>query len=190
MRLLITRHGQTIENELGIFQGHIEGTLTKKGVFQAQKLAERLQHESIDAIFTSDLLRAYNTALEIKKFHSKTKFFSTRSLRERNLGILQNTKKSNYDAEQLTELYTNPPQGENILAIHKRAIEFHDMVTSEFFAKTVLYVTHQGMKNILINYLLKEKPDTFRKFGNTSLTEIHVDNSIDLKIYNCTKHLE
>ena len=45
MRLLITRHGETIENKAGILQGHTEGTLSGLGIEQAEKLASRLKNE-------------------------------------------------------------------------------------------------------------------------------------------------
>ena len=39
MRLIITRHGKTVENENGIIQGHMPGILSKLGIEQAKKLA-------------------------------------------------------------------------------------------------------------------------------------------------------
>lgn len=189
MRLLITRHGQTIENKLGIFQGHHEGTLTEEGLEQAKRLAERLKEEDIDIIFTSDLNRALNTALEVKKYHPNTELCKTRSLRERNLGTLQNTKKNKYSKKELVKLYRQPPNGESVVEMYNRAKEFHEEVLENYFDKTVLYVTHQGMKNTLLNYILGEEHDKFRKLGNTSVTEISIKNSIDLKVFNCTNHL-
>jgi len=44
MKLILTRHGETIENQKGIMQGHLPGHLSKQGVEQAKKLALRLKH--------------------------------------------------------------------------------------------------------------------------------------------------
>jgi broad specificity phosphatase PhoE len=69
MRLILTRHGETEENKLGIVQGHMQGTLSKEGIHQAEKLAERLRKEKIDAIFSSDLKRAVDTSKIILSYH-------------------------------------------------------------------------------------------------------------------------
>ena len=45
MRLIITRHGETLENQQGIMQGHIPGILSKEGIIQAQKLAKKFLDE-------------------------------------------------------------------------------------------------------------------------------------------------
>jgi len=69
MKLFITRHGETIENINNICQGHIEGQLSKEGINQAKKLANRFKDEQINAIYSSDLNRAVDTAKQILKFH-------------------------------------------------------------------------------------------------------------------------
>lgn len=83
MRLIITRHGETLENMEGIVQGHMHGTLSKKGIEQAEKLAKALKDEQIDYIYSSDLKRASDTAREISKFHKNVPFQLTKDLRER-----------------------------------------------------------------------------------------------------------
>ena len=67
MKLIIARHGETEENKKGILQGHLPGKLTELGIEQSKKLALRLKNEKIDAIYSSDLARASNTAKEIIK---------------------------------------------------------------------------------------------------------------------------
>ena len=46
MRLIITRHGETLENIQGIVQGHLPGHLSEKGKEQAKRVAERLRKKS------------------------------------------------------------------------------------------------------------------------------------------------
>ena len=64
MKLIITRHGETIENVKGIAMGSLPGNLSKKGKKQAKLVAKRLKNININAIYTSDLKRAYDTAKE------------------------------------------------------------------------------------------------------------------------------
>ncbi len=58
------RHGESVGNVEGRFQGHAEFPLTDKGRLQAQALAERWQAEGVtfDACISSPLLRARQTA--------------------------------------------------------------------------------------------------------------------------------
>ena len=65
MKTLIyfVRHGQSYGNQHRIFLGHTDKDLTDMGRTQANKTAERLSDVDFCAIYSSDLLRAYNTAL-------------------------------------------------------------------------------------------------------------------------------
>ncbi len=62
-KVIIIRHGQSIANAQGICLGHTDWDLTDEGRKQAKIAAEYLKDEKIDAIYSSDLIRAYNTAL-------------------------------------------------------------------------------------------------------------------------------
>ena len=63
-RLIITRHGQSIANAQLRFAGHSDFDLSETGHTQAALVAKYLcENLHIDAIYSSDLLRAYNTAL-------------------------------------------------------------------------------------------------------------------------------
>lgn len=65
-RLILIRHGQSIANAEHIFAGHSDFDLTDFGHEQARRAARYLrERESIDAIYASDLLRAYHTACPI-----------------------------------------------------------------------------------------------------------------------------
>ena len=60
--LLLARHGETGWNVERRWQGHAESDLTANGRAQAQALAGRLRGRGIDAIYSSDLRRARDTA--------------------------------------------------------------------------------------------------------------------------------
>jgi broad specificity phosphatase PhoE len=61
--LLLVRHGETDWNAEGRLQGHTDRPLSDYGRRQAQRLAEELDGEELDAIYSSDLARARETAL-------------------------------------------------------------------------------------------------------------------------------
>lgn len=63
MRLLLIRHAETIANSTGAISSWSPGEeLTVVGLDQAEVLASSLAGEHIDALFTSDMLRARQTA--------------------------------------------------------------------------------------------------------------------------------
>ena len=55
IHLILTRHGETLENRQHLMQGHIPGTLSPLGIQQAEELAVALQRKPIDVIVCSDL---------------------------------------------------------------------------------------------------------------------------------------
>ena len=58
----LIRHGESEGNLHNMFLGHYDLPLTPKGVAQAQVTAEYLKNIKVDAIYSSDLKRAYGTA--------------------------------------------------------------------------------------------------------------------------------
>ena len=88
MKLYLIRHGESIGNELGISQGQRNDlSLTEKGRDQAKRIAKKLANEKIDAIYSSDLKRANDTAEIIGKSHNILTTLDKR-LRERDFGDL------------------------------------------------------------------------------------------------------
>lgn len=83
--ILLIRHGETAWNAIRKLQGHLDIPLNAEGTRQAKALASALQNEKLDAIISSDLQRAVQTAGEIARLQG----LSTRtdaSLRERYFG--------------------------------------------------------------------------------------------------------
>ena len=81
MYLYIIRHGETYGNLNG--DGFTETDLTDNGLNQAFLLGERFKDERIDAIYTSNLIRAVKTGGEIHKYHKHASFNIFTSLMEK-----------------------------------------------------------------------------------------------------------
>ena len=58
----LARHGESDWNVERRWQGHADRPLTERGREQAQTLAERLANVALDAVYASDLRRAWETA--------------------------------------------------------------------------------------------------------------------------------
>lgn len=67
MRLLLIRHGETVDNVAGIYAGVRDSPLTTHGVLQASRLASHLATGfKISHIYSSDLQRAFKTAESVR----------------------------------------------------------------------------------------------------------------------------
>jgi glucosyl-3-phosphoglycerate synthase len=67
--VILCRHGETDWNLRGFYQGRTDVPLNKRGVDQARELARALRREAIDAVYSSTLARAFETAREIARTH-------------------------------------------------------------------------------------------------------------------------
>jgi broad specificity phosphatase PhoE len=69
MRLILVRHGETDWNREYRIQGHSDLPLNEFGKAQAEAIALALKDGMVEAIYTSPLCRAFETAKAISQFH-------------------------------------------------------------------------------------------------------------------------
>lgn len=152
-KLILVRHGQTIDNVNQIMQGQTQGELTDEGIRQAQELAETLKNETIDAFISSDLKRSVDTC-ELIASRRGCQFFQTALLRERDWGSFT----GRYIPDLKDEPWTDDI--ETIEQMKQRAKDFLDYVRRNFPDKTVLAVGH-GIINKAIQavYYNKTMPE-------------------------------
>lgn len=87
-KLYLVRHGQSAGNAEGRFGGHSATPLSELGYEQAHRTAQVLAKEKIDAIYTSDLLRAVQTAQPLAELLDLP-IVKTPAFRERHVGVLE-----------------------------------------------------------------------------------------------------
>ncbi|WOT06788.1 histidine phosphatase family protein [Shewanella youngdeokensis] len=88
MKILFCRHGETIWNQQGRLQGHLDSDLSSLGESQARQLGLALAKFNPAHILTSDLGRAKCTAL-LANEHLKISIETSSLLRERGFGALE-----------------------------------------------------------------------------------------------------
>ena len=132
----LVRHGETQENVRQILQGHIDGTLTESGIAQAQLVQEKLRGQTFQMFFSSDLKRAYDTALIINK-NFNLLIQKTQLLRERDWGEL--TGVSMKEAQALPLL---PASVETVEQTCMRASSFLEDMLKRYDGKRILVVSH------------------------------------------------
>ena len=96
--IYIVRHGQSIGNAKREFLGHTDKDLSELGYLQAEKTAELLAFERIDKVYSSDLIRAFNTA----KPHAKMRgieVITSKNLRELYAGAWEGKRVEDIIAE-------------------------------------------------------------------------------------------
>jgi broad specificity phosphatase PhoE len=133
--LYLARHGETEDNVNQILQGQCQGKLTTKGWEQARQLRDELAHTHIDAIVTSDLERAVDTARVINEKH-KLKMDVTTLLRERDWGDFTGMYIPDIQDKEF------PDNVEPVDKMFSRARNFITYITCTYPGKTVLAVGH------------------------------------------------
>jgi probable phosphoglycerate mutase len=134
-RLLLVRHGETVDNVNQIMQGQTQGELTQKGVLQAEELAQQMRDEQIDVFVSSDLKRSIDTCWIIAQSHGLP-VVQTPLLRERDWGRFTGRFIPDLKDE------TWPDDIESITDLRTRAKAFLDFISEQYPGKTVLAVGH------------------------------------------------
>ena len=88
-RILLIRHGETAWNAVRRLQGHTDIPLNEEGERQALALARALAPEKLDAIVSSDLGRAVQTAKAVAAHHPHVPLHADTALRERGYGVFE-----------------------------------------------------------------------------------------------------
>ena len=149
----LIRHGESLGNASRIYLGHTDLDLSEKGRNQAEITAEHLHSVKFDAIYSSDLLRAHNTALPHAKMRGLL-INDTQELREVNLGDWEglhiDTLVSEHH-EQFVEKWLGEfgpfafPNGESVVHAADRFCSKLIQIAKENEGKTILITAHAAV---------------------------------------------
>lgn len=161
-RLILIRHGETDWSLEKRYCGLTDACLNKKGIEQAGELCKRLEKESIDRVYTSDLKRA----LEFARILFKDKEIEViPELKEMNFGIFEGLTHEDI-MEMHAEIYkkwlrdpskTAIPKGDSLIDFKERIERALARLISLNKDKTLAIVTHAGPIKIIMSKIMKSK---------------------------------
>lgn len=199
-KIYLIRHGESEWNILRKIQGHKDISLTDKGIKQANLIANRLVHEDIDIIYSSDLKRAYDTAKIIgNKIGLEPN--QRKELREINFGAWEGLSNDIIGSEYKEEIYLwrKEPEklkiegGETLKEVQIRALRELENIINTNQDKNILIVSHGVTLKTMILGILDMDLFYFKNLtiNNASLTiiEFREYNKV-LKVLNDTSHLK
>jgi len=149
--LILVRHGETVWNVEGRVQGQRHSALTDRGWDQTRRVAHRLATTKLDAVYSSDLQRAFEAAEFLAASHKLTAK-SLPALRERNFGVLEGktldeaarTEGSWLLTWQADGLLKSPPDGESQPDMCERVMDALREIADVHLGRSVAVVTHGG----------------------------------------------
>lgn len=154
--ILLIRHGETEWNVGKRLQGHTDVALNNEGRRQAAALGRFLLDEPLDAIYSSDLLRAYDTAQAVA-IPRGMQVQSEQGLRERCFGAFEGLNHpeikekfpEDYAAWQRRDIDARYPDGERraetLREFAARAVDCISRLASQPGKGKIAVFTHGGV---------------------------------------------
>ena len=193
VEITFIRHGQTVGNAGGRWQGHTNSSLTDLGVSQAERLAARLADTHFDLVVSSDLDRTMETAATLgHPVEADARW------REPNFGEWEDLTTAEImtkDPDTLAALFTGedvrPRGGELLSEVAERTSDALDELVDRVGEGSIAVVSH-GMALLMLvaTRLETKRPSPLRLHGNTSTATVQL-NGADLSVisYNDDTHL-
>jgi len=185
--LLFVRHGESVANRRGVWQGSSEGDLTSLGLRQAELVAARLVawESSIGRLYSSPLRRAWQTAEAIAQ-RLGLEIVADSGLGEIDLGEVNGLSVEEF-AARFPELYAQWqdrsdlsytwPGGEERRAFFQRVRGAVDEIVRRHAGETVVLVTHGGTIRAALAGLVGGAWEAWWTYGmdNASISHARVE---------------
>jgi len=157
VRILLARHGETVYNVEGRWQGQTDSPLTERGLAQARELAHALAAEQVAAVYSSDLGRASSTAAEVAALHGLP-VLPDRRLREIHVGAWAGKAREQIEAEFPGSLQAwaaapsqfHIPSGEKLVEAQARALSFFADRMPAHIGQTVVVISHGAVTQAIL----------------------------------------
>jgi broad specificity phosphatase PhoE len=202
-KLYLIRHGQSGGNVAGTFGGHSPTPLSDLGRQQAEITATALAQERIDFIYSSDLLRAVQTAEPLAE-KLGFEINKTSAFRERDVGVLEGLtfkeSKEKYPKDYYALINRNInhkiTEGESYRHLLKRGTNALKEILRTHKGKRVAVYSHTGAICYLTLYLIgainrhtRQTPWLVTSNCGINRFEIRGRNNVRVMGLNDTRHL-
>lgn len=156
-RILAIRHGETAWNVDTRIQGHLDIPLNERGRWQAQRLARALAaRDSLQAIYSSDLSRAHETARAIAEA-TGAPLATHVGLRERGFGVfegktyveIEKTWPEESERWRKRDPHWAPQGGESLLQTRERILRTLHELAARHPGEQIVLVAHGGVMDQL-----------------------------------------
>ena len=185
-KFIIIRHGQSLGNANNLYLGHTDLDLSDMGKLQAKMAADYFKDEDISAIYSSDLIRAYNTAVPHAEFHS-LEIHKSKNLREVHVGLWEGMNVADIKEKWYNEFEIEwkgkfgsmaPPSGESVFLAGKRMYDELMNIARSCDGK-ILVTSHGAVIRAFWCYASGIEPSEWAKFvpfpGNASASFVGFD---------------
>jgi broad specificity phosphatase PhoE len=196
MKVLLVRHGETDNNATHVFQGYGPVPLNARGRHQATLVAERLCSVRPSILYSSDILRAHETATIISQ-RLQLPVQVCAGLREWNVGAWAGKPTAAYtahleavNAHPVTHI---PPDGESQLQTQARMIAQMQTFGEQHRGETILCVSHGKAIDLFTRHILGLDVMATPAYGiaNTSVNIFTWQDGIwEVVTLNEIRHLE
>ena len=199
-RIIAVRHGETAWNVDTRLQGHLDIALNTKGIWQAGQVANALASEPVDAVYSSDLLRAWQTANAIA-FATNSPLTADIGLRERGFGEFEGKTYAEIEAlwpqasQQWRKREPNwaPPGGESLTTMRERVLTTASTLAQQHIGGQIVLVAHGGVMDILYRLATGQELQAPRSWhlGNAAINRLlWTPDGLTLVGWADTSHLE
>ena len=169
--IILIRHGETEWNFQQRMQGHSRSELSSVGQAQIQALGQWMKNVPFDHIYSSDSLRAKQTAEAITQFSGHELKIDLR-LREKNLGVFEGltSEEARERHPEVFRLFKTAgskyviDEGESTQQLQDRALEIVDEIRIKHPEERVLLVTHGGFIRVVMKHSLGLSLETPTRF--------------------------
>ncbi|MFH0887023.1 MAG: histidine phosphatase family protein [bacterium] len=160
-RVFLFRHGETESNVAKIYQGQGNSKLTQKGVEQAQSLASFFKNEDFSAVYSSDLIRSYDTACIFAKPH-KLKVAKIENIKERFYGDWEGMTFEEIELKYpaIYRLWLKDPniavipKAETLSQLQQRGVSAIEDLAKNHVGENISVIAHGGINRAILFYYL------------------------------------
>ncbi len=199
-RVFLVRHGATVLTAEDRFAGATDVQLSDEGRQQARRLAVRLEHESIAAVYASNMGRTMETARILAEPH-KREVQQREGLREISHGHWEQLTRHDVEEKYPQEAsewdkdpYTFAPiGGESGLAVTARALPALIDIVRAHPGENIIVVSHKATIRLLLSSLMGFDPRRYRDNLDQSPAALNIIDFKDvararLTLFNDTSH--